>query len=54
MYESYLSEVPFNYDVSKSSANLVQKYYEEYYNLKRQHWYYERLQYDHNDEVYLE
>ena len=36
-YEFYLPKIPFNYDVSKVLANLVQKYYDEYYNLKRQH-----------------
>ena len=40
-YESYLLEIPFTYDVLESLANLVQKYCEEYYHLKKQHWYYE-------------
>ena len=43
-YEFYLPEIPFNYDVSEALANLVQKYYDEYYHLKRQYWYYEGLQ----------
>ena len=42
-YESYLLEIPFNYDVLETSTNLVQKYYEEYYPSKRQYWYYEGL-----------
>ena len=33
-YEAYLLKILFNYDVSKFLANLVKKYYEEYYHLK--------------------
>ena len=48
-YESYLLGIPFNYDMSKTLANLVKKNYKKYYHLKRQYQYYEGIQ-NHNEE----